>query len=128
MQEVYKYLGSTCHWLKLRRSKVISFSGWVAACTRARQRDMTNLSSSLCVNACELASVIQLSHCPKRIKQCVSTLRACPYELDCSPDNHLNCHNFKYPEKFQLVKSAHSYIFIFLKLRIDLWHLQTSTY
>lgn len=74
----------------------------------------------MCVNACELASVIQLSHCPKRIKQCVSTLRVCPYELDCSPDNHLNCHNFKYPEKFQLVKSAHSYIFIFLKLRIDL--------
>lgn len=74
----------------------------------------------MCVNACELASVIQLSRCPKRIKQCVSTLRACPYELDCSPDNHLNCHNFKYPEKFQLVKSAHSYLFIFLKLRIDL--------
>lgn len=69
----------------------------------------------MCVIACELASVIQLSRCPKRIKQCVSTLRACPYELDCSPDNHLNCHNFKYPEKFQLVKSAHSYIFIFFE-------------
>lgn len=78
----------------------------------------------MCVNACELASVIQLSRCPKRIKQCVSTLRACPYELDCSPDNHLNCHNFKYPEKFQhffetedrLVTSTNIYISNFLKI------------
>lgn len=70
----------------------------------------------MCVNACELASVIQLSHCPKRIKQCVSTYTVNPYELNCSPDNPFNCHSFKYPEKFLLVKSAHIYILIFLKL------------